>query len=179
MSERCADLLRSQFADDERVIVLEGGAEVAAGMPPIDSVVLINVLEHIKDDNDALLDIAAALKAGGRLILWVPAFQLLYSDWDRQLGHYRRYRKGELKALLTDVGYTVTEIRYVNSVGAPGWLILARMMHRIPSNQGQLNFFDSYCVPVLRRLESRWGAPFGQSLFAVAVWPGSRQHPPR
>lgn len=174
MSERCVDLLRSRFANDERVTVLEGGAEVASGMPPVDSVVLINVLEHIKDDDGALLDVAAALKPGGRLILWVPALQLLYSDHDRQIGHYRRYRKAALRAQLTGIGYEVTEIRYVNSLGALAWLLLARLMRRKPSSQGRLDFFDSYCVPVLRRLESRWGAPFGQSVFAVATWPGSR-----
>lgn len=176
VSQRSVDLLKARFADDERVTVLEGGAEAAAGIPPFDSVVLINVLEHIKDDDGALLDIAAALKPGGRVILWVPAFKLLYSDWDRHIGHYRRYRKGALRALLTRAGYEVTDIRYVNSVGALAWLVLTRLMHRVPSSQGRLQFFDSYCVPLLRRLESRRGAPFGQSVFAVAIWPGTGQH---
>lgn len=169
VSDRCADMLRARFAGNERVTVRDGGTEIAAGMPPFDSAVLVNVLEHIKDDDGALLHLADALKPGGRLILWVPAFQLLYSDWDRQVGHYRRYRKGALRAQLTRAGYEVTEIRYVNSVGALGWLMLARLMHGNPTHEGQIKFFDSYCVPVLRRLESRWGAPFGQSVFAVAA----------
>ncbi|MCL2585687.1 MAG: class I SAM-dependent methyltransferase [Streptosporangiales bacterium] len=177
VSERCADLLRMRFVNDERVTVLEGSADAAAGagMAQFDSAVLINVLEHIKDDDGALLDLAAALKPGGRLILWVPAFQLLYSDWDRQIGHYRRYRKGALRAQLTRAGYEVTGIRYVNSAGALAWLVLARIMRRIPSSQGRVSFFNSYCVPVLRCLEKKWGAPFGQSVFAVATWPGSQR----
>jgi SAM-dependent methyltransferase len=175
VSDRCAELLRARFAGNERVIVRDGGTEIAAGMPPFDSAVLVNVLEHIKDDDGALLDLAAALKPGGRLILWVPAFQLLYSDWDRQIGHYRRYRKGALRAQLTRAGYEVTGIRYVNSAGALAWLVLARIMRRIPSSQGRVSFFNSYCVPVLRCLEKKWGAPFGQSVFAVATWPGSQR----
>lgn len=175
VSDRCADMLRARFARNERVTVRDGGTEVAAGMPPFDSAVLVNVLEHIKDDEGALLDLAAALKPGGRIILWVPAFKLLYSDWDRQVGHYRRYRKGELGAKLARVGFELTEIRYVNSVGALGWLTLARIMHGNPTHDGQVKFFDSCCVPVLRRLESRWGAPFGQSVFAVATWPGGNR----
>lgn len=172
VSDRCADMLRARFAGNERVTVRDGGTEIAAGMPPFDSAVLVNVLEHIKDDDGALLDLADALKPGGRLILWVPAFQLLYSDWDRQVGHYRRYRKGELGAKVTKAGFDLTEIRYVNSVGALGWLVLARMMRGNPTHKGQVKFFDSCCVPVLRRLESRWAVPFGQSVFAVATRPG-------
>jgi len=172
VSDRCAELLRARFAGNERVIVRDGGTEIAAGMPPFDSAVLVNVLEHIKDDDGALLDLAAALKPGGRLILWVPAFQFLYSDWDRQVGHYRRYRKGELGVKLAKAGLDLTEIRYVNSVGALGWLVLARMMRGNPTHKGEVKFFDSCFVPVLRRLESRWGAPFGQSVFAVATRPG-------
>ena len=174
VSQRCADVLRERFASDERVTVVHGGADAVAGQPPFDSAVLINVLEHIPDDDGALRDLAATLRPGGRLILWVPAFQLLYSDFDRKIGHYRRYRKGELKAQLTRAGYEVAEIRYVNSVGALAWLVVARLMHRAPTGGRSVKIYDSYFVPVLKRLEGRRGAPFGQSVFAVATWPGSR-----
>jgi SAM-dependent methyltransferase len=174
VSQRCAEVLRERFAGDERVTVVHGGAAAAAGLPPFDSAVLINVLEHIPDDDGALRDLAATLKPGGRLILWVPAFQLLYSDFDRKIGHHRRYRKGELKAQLTRAGYDVTEIRYLNSVGALAWLVVARLMRRAPTGGASVKIYDSYFVPVLKRLEGRRGAPFGQSVFAVATWPGSR-----
>jgi SAM-dependent methyltransferase len=174
VSQRCADVLRERFAGDERVTVVHGGADAVAGQPPFDSAVLINVLEHIPDDDGALRDLAATLRPGGRLILWVPAFHLLYSDFDRKIGHYRRYRKGELKEQLTRAGYQVAEIRYVNSVGALAWLVVARLMHRAPTGGRSVKIYDSYFVPVLKRLEGRRGAPFGQSVFAVATWPGSR-----
>jgi len=173
VSQRCAEVLRERFAGDERVTVVHGGADAVAGQPPFDSAVLINVLEHIPDDDGALRDLAATLRPGGRLILWVPAFQLLYSDFDRKIGHYRRYRKGELKEQLTRAGYQVAEIRYVNSVGALAWLVVARLMHRAPTGGRSVQIYDSYFVPVLKRLEGRRGAPFGQSVFAVATWPGS------
>src|SRR5437016_5447341 len=83
-------------------------------------------------------------KPGGRLILWVPAFQLLYSDFDRKIGHHRRYRKGELRAQLTRAGYEVAEIRYVNSVGALAWLVVARLMHRAPTGGASVKIYDSY-----------------------------------
>jgi len=174
VSERCAGILRARFADDPRVTVLQGGTAAVAGLPPFDSAVLINVLEHIEDDDGALRELSVTLKPGGRLILWVPAFELLYSDFDRKIGHYRRYRVAGLKAQLSSAGYEVTDIRYVNSVGALAWLVVARLLHRAPTGGLSVKIYDSYFVPVLKRVEGRWGTPFGQSLFAVAVWPGDR-----
>lgn len=174
VSERCANILRTRFVDDPRVTVLQGSAAAAMEFSPYDSAVFINVLEHIEDDDGALRELSATLKPGGRLILWVPAFALLYSDFDRKIGHYRRYRMTGLKAQLSSAGYDVTHIRYVNSVGALAWLVVARLMHRAPTGGLSVKIYDSYFVPVLKRAERRWGTPFGQSVFAVAVWRGNR-----
>jgi 2-polyprenyl-3-methyl-5-hydroxy-6-metoxy-1,4-benzoquinol methylase len=176
VSERCAGILRTRFADDPRVTVLRGGTAEVAGLPPFDAAVLINVLEHIEDDEGALRDLLTALKPGGRLILWVPAFEILYSDFDQKIGHHRRYRMAELRARLSSAGYEVTDIRYINSVGALAWLIAARLLHRVPTGGRSVKLYDSYVVPVLRQVEGRWGTPFGQSLFAVATRPAEAGH---
>src|SRR5262249_36598229 len=160
VSDRCAGILRTRFADDTRVTVLQGSVGAAAELPPFDSAVLINVLEHIEDDDGALRELSARLKPGGRLILWVPAFKLLYSDFDRKIGHYRRYRMPGLKAQLTRAGYDVGHIRYVNSIGALAWLVVARLLHRAPTGGLSVRIYDSYFVPVLKRCERRWGTPF-------------------
>ena len=173
VSRRCADVLRERFAGDERVLVVHGATDALAALPPFDSAVLINVLEHIPDDDAALRDLAATLKPGGRLILWVPALPFLYSEFDRKIGHHRRYRKPDLKARLTRAGYDVPEIRYMNSAGALAWLVVARLMRRTPTGGASVIVYDKYFVPVLKRLEGRRGAPFGQSIFAVATWPGT------
>jgi SAM-dependent methyltransferase len=175
VSERCAGILRDRFAADERVTVVPGGAEAVAGMPLHDAAVLINVLEHIPDDDAVLRQLGAALKPGGRLILWVPAYQALYSDFDRKIGHYRRYTKTALRDQLIRAGYDVPEIRYHNTVGALAWLVVARLLHRDPTGGAPVKVYDSVFVPVLKRLEGTWGAPFGQSVFAVATWPGGSE----
>lgn len=174
VSQRCVGILRSRFAGDARVTVVQGTTADAAELPPFDSAVLINVLEHIEDEDGALRDLSAALKPGGRLILWVPAFALLYSDFDRKIGHYRRYHKAGLKAKLSSAGYDVVDVRYVNFVGALAWLVVARLLHRAPTGGPLVRVYDSYFVPVLKRVESRFGTPFGQSVFAVAVRRGDR-----
>lgn len=172
VSERCVDRLRARFAGNDRVAVVHGGVD-AVGHGPFDSAVLINVLEHIEDDDGVLRELSATLKPGGRLILWVPAFQFLYSGFDRKIGHYRRYRKGEFRRQLTQAGFSVIDIRYINLVGALAWLVVARMMRKAPTGGVSVGIYDSYFVPVLRRLEGTRGVPFGQSVFAVATWPGS------
>ncbi len=168
VSQRCADSLRTRFADDPRVTVLQGSVAAATEFSPYDSAVLINVLEHIEDDDGALRELSATLKPGGHLILWVPAFAFLYSDFDRKIGHYRRYRMAGLKARLSGTGYDVTHIRYVNSVGALAWLVVARLLGRAPTGGRSVKIYDFLFVPLLKRVERRWGTPFGQSLFAVA-----------
>jgi SAM-dependent methyltransferase len=172
VSERCVDRLRARFQGNDCVAVVHGGADAAAGHGPFESAVLINVLEHIEDDDSVLRELSATLKPGGRLILWVPAFMFLYSDFDRQIGHYRRYRKGGLRRRLTEAGFTVTDIRYINLVGAIAWFVVARMMRKAPTKGVSVGIYDSYFVPVLKRLEGTRGVPFGQSVFAVATWPG-------
>jgi SAM-dependent methyltransferase len=169
LSERCISRLRERFSGAQSVEILHGSVESAAAHGPFDSVILINVLEHIEDDDGALAELGQLLRPGGRIILWVPAFSLLYSDFDRRIGHYRRYRRPGLRTQLSDAGFEVRDIRYVNAVGAVAWLVLARLLRRTPTHGAPVKVFDRYFVPVLKRLERRWQPPFGQSVLAVAV----------
>lgn len=171
LSERCAAILRMRFQADSSVEILHGSISEAAERGPFDAVVLINVLEHIEDDDGALRDIAAVLKPGGRIILWVPALPMLYGEFDRKVGHFRRYRKPGLRHKLTHAGYDVQDIRYVNAVGSLAWLLSARLLGKSPNRKASLRIFDRYLVPVLSTVERRAHPPFGQSLFAAAVWP--------
>jgi SAM-dependent methyltransferase len=172
ISERCVSRLRARFSGRESVEVFLGSVDSAAGHGPFDTVVMINVLEHIEDDDGALRELCRqVLRPGGRVVLWVPAFSFLYSDFDRRIGHYRRYTGPGLTAKLAAAGFEVADVRYVNAVGAMAWLVLARMLRRTPTNGTPVKIFDRYFVPVLRRLEQRRHPPFGQSVLAVASRP--------
>jgi SAM-dependent methyltransferase len=171
LSDRCVAALRERFGDDPRVEVRQGDLKSAAGSGPYDSAVLINVLEHIEDDDAALGQLFDMIQPGGRLILWVPAFAALYSEFDRKIGHYRRYRTAGLRSQLEQAGFQPIEARYVNVVGAVGWLIMARWLRRAPTIGTPVRLFDQYLVPALRRVEPRRGLPFGQSVFAAAIRP--------
>ena len=139
------------------------GADYAA-----DTVVCMNVLEHIKDDEAAVRTFSKRLKPGGKLVLLVPGVQSLFGDIDRRLGHYRRYSKASARALLEKAGLVPVEIRYFNFIGLWGWFWNARVTRRISQSDAQILFFDKFIVPWLSRLESVVPAPVGQSLLVVA-----------
>ena len=70
-----------------------------------------NVLEHIEDDLEILLKLYDKIQFGGKIKIFVPAFQILFSDMDKEVGHFRRYEKKELISLMTQVGFTVNDFR--------------------------------------------------------------------
>ena len=132
-----------------------------------DSVVCLNVLEHIKDDRLALSNMDSILGPGGKVILIVPAFKGLYGPIDANLGHYRRYGRRELAALAGRAGLKVRRLNYMNSVGFIGWWMNARVLPRQAQSESQIMIFDRLIVPVMSRIESVVRPPFGQSIFAV------------
>src|SRR5262252_67833 len=77
----------------------DAGATVVVGLDDIpdesmDLIYTLNVLEHISDDAAAVRALSTKLKSGGTLLVYVPAFEILYSLFDAEIGHLRRYRRG-------------------------------------------------------------------------------------
>lgn len=134
------------------------------------SVVAYNVLEHIEDQVGALRSFAGLVRPGGRVVLIVPAFMIAMSDFDREIGHYRRYRKKDVVAAMTAAGLVPVDVRYVNPVGLVGWIVLMRLLGK-RTDDTPVAFFDRRVVPVLRRVERHVRPPFGQSVLAVAEVP--------
>jgi SAM-dependent methyltransferase len=132
-----------------------------------DSCVCLNVLEHIADDAGALRAMAAILPLGGRIVLLVPAFPSLYGPIDRDLGHYRRYRRGSLRRAAESAGLALKKLHYLNSAGFFAWWANSHIFHRREQSTRQIAFFDGVVVPVMSRVEDVVRPPFGQSLFAV------------
>lgn len=159
-------LLRDRFADQPVVRVRELLAPIDE-VGSYSAVVAFNVLEHIEDDVAALRSFRGLLRPGGYVVLVVPAFPVAMSDFDRSIGHHRRYRRSSMDRTLRAAGLEPVLVRYQNSVGLLGWIVLMRLLHGRPSDGLGLRAFDRAVVPALRRLESRVRLPFGQSVFAV------------
>jgi SAM-dependent methyltransferase len=161
--------LRARFAGNARVTVVEADARWLAGGEPggaFDTILCLNVLEHIRDDATVLLGFHDRLVPGGHLLLLVPAHNALFGEIDRSVGHERRYSRRALRSLLRHAGFGQIEVRYVNPIGTVGWLIASRLMGRTQVPVGPLQAYDRL-VPILRRLD-RLPLPFGLSVWAVA-----------
>jgi glycosyltransferase involved in cell wall biosynthesis/phospholipid N-methyltransferase len=168
LSKRCVDELALRFAGCTDVEVLQADAAALGAEDRLyDSVVLVNVLEHIDDDVNALADLRSLLKPGGRLCVFVPAFEGLYSDFDRRIGHRRRYRKARLVRTFDRAGLGVLEARYVNTVGALAWWFFSRQLGQVPTQRWTVQLYDNVGVPMIRKLEEGRTPRFGQSLLVI------------
>lgn len=171
LSPRCVDTLNAKYCTDPRVEVLLGDIEAVVEGRSYDTAVLVNVLEHIEDDAGALRALYAALRPGGTVVLFVPAFEALYSNFDALVGHYRRYRRDDLAQAVREAGFEVVDAHYVNCVGAVAWWVIARQLGRFPKNRRSVRSYDRVVTPQVRRLESRWTPPFGQSVLCIGRRP--------
>jgi SAM-dependent methyltransferase len=164
--------LRERFADRPEVTVVGGDeSELGPDDAGFDTVICLNVLEHIRDDVETLRRIRARLVPGGFLLLLVPAHEVLFGEIDRNVGHERRYRRRVLAERLRRAELDVVELRHVNPLGALGWLLSSRILRRSQVPEGALSVYDKL-VPLLRRLDVV-PLPFGLSLWAVARRPST------
>lgn len=166
-SDLGAATIQSRFADDPRISTCKGVVGDLPNRAVYGSAVMVNVLEHIDDDHRALVEIRDRLLPGGHLVVWVPAFNALFSDFDRDLGHHRRYRRRQLTRLCEATGFRVVDSRYVNLVGWFSWLVIARLLKRRPTSGRLVEIFDRLMVPPIRAIESMVVPPFGQSVLVV------------
>jgi SAM-dependent methyltransferase len=165
------DVLRRTFADRPNVRVASFRFPLSADdvadlrRERLDSIVCLNVLEHIEDDRATLLDCASILPSGGRLVLLVPSHPALYGSLDIHLQHFRRYRRDPLRAMLSEAGFDVEMIRFVNRIAVFGWWLSSRVLRRRVLPRGQLAAFR-WMMPLLK-LEERRPPSFGLSLLAI------------
>jgi len=134
----------------------------------IDTFIYIDVLEHIEDDRAELEAAAARLSPGGTLIALSPAFNFLYSPFDRAIGHHRRYDKKAYSSL-TPVNCRLVQLVYLDSVGMATSLVNRFLLTRSLPAIAQIKFWDSYLIPVSRLFDRIIGYRFGRSLLGIWV----------
>jgi SAM-dependent methyltransferase len=170
-NQHCYNQLVEKTRALPNVTALNVSAESLSGhLPPefgADTVVCMNVLEHIQDDVAAVGAFTRLLKPGGRLVLLVPAVSAAFGFIDEQLGHFRRYSRRGLKALLIEAGFAPEKIRFFNFIGLWAWWWNARFARREKQSDAQIYFFDRFLVPPLSFIERILPVPTGQSLLAV------------
>jgi SAM-dependent methyltransferase len=176
LDPQAVEALAARFADrpEVRARVLDLAAETPGDDlgGPVDSVLAINVLEHIEDDRGTLRELAKLVRPGGTVVMWVPAYMQLYGDFDRAVGHVRRYTPRTLTASFVAAGLDPVDVRPVNLLGGIAWWATVRRAGVGSPNPRLVSVYDRFVVPVTRTLERRVVPPFGQSVLGVARVPG-------
>ena len=166
--EEYLERLRARFAGRPNVDVVRlylPNEHGALEGQQFDTIICLNVLEHVEDDAASLVAMRKLLRPAGRLVLLVPALPALYGSLDRALGHFRRYTRRELGSKFERAGFRVPHIEYFNLAGIPGWWFAGRVLRRRVIPTGSLRLYDAL-VPLFR-LERMLPWRVGQSLIPI------------
>lgn len=131
-----------------------------------DAILYIDVLEHIADDQAELCHVSQHLATGGHLVILAPAHQWLFSEFDKSVGHYRRYAK----ASLTDVmpqELRLCSLRYLDSAGVMLSLANRLLLRKALPSQSDINTWDKLVVPCSRLLDPLLGYRVGKSILGI------------
>ena len=161
MSQQCLDMAKKLDLKNVRLIK-DDICNPKRLKGKYDSVVALDILEHIKDERKALNQMKKFLKPSGSLIISVPAFPTLYSLHDKKIGHYRRYRKKRIVALLEKQGFKIEKTLYWNLPGFFGWLLTFKLLKKklLGTFNPRMNLFYQYWF----KLERKIRPPFGTTL---------------
>lgn len=170
IDERHIHTLRDRFVGNKRVEIRKIDASKVSRSCTADfydTVISLNMLEHVENDVATLKGINTVLVPEGRLLLLVPAHKWLYGSLDREVDHYRRYDKKELKEKLMESGFEIEHFEFMNIMSVFGWFINFRILKRKKMPLSTIRAFDKF-IPVLSAIEKLIKPPVGLSLFVVA-----------
>jgi SAM-dependent methyltransferase len=168
-----ADRIKARIASSElppRCEVFNGTVADLPRGTAFDAALYVDVLEHIADDAAELASAAERLKPGGRLIVLSPAHQRLYSEFDREIGHFRRYSRGGLRAL-TPAGTKLIRLDYLDSAGLLASLANRLLLRSGMPTPGQIRLWDGVLVRISRFLDPLLARRLGKSVLAVWLKP--------
>jgi SAM-dependent methyltransferase len=159
--------------------IVAAGLQVSASIDDltdgtVDYLYTLNVLEHIEEEAPCLQQMRRKLKAGGTLLIYVPAFQVLFSSMDRKVGHFRRYTRTGLVNMLKAQEFQVIRARYADSIGFAAALVFRLFGNDSGAlNRGALVFYDRFVFPVSRLCDFAFKYLFGKNVVVVAQTSGA------
>lgn len=171
IEERFVNVAREKYKDKPDITIVSGDVLSPVHALPgkkFDTVVVLNVLEHIEKERDAIKYIFDILQPKGTAVILVPAMKFAYGEIDSQVGHHKRYEKPDMTALFKDNGFIIEKMFYMNWIGALGWAFNSRVLKRKLLPEYQSYIMNAILVPILQPLESLIKPPFGQSLITIA-----------
>ena len=137
-------------------------------VPNFDSILYLDVLEHIADDREELSRAAALLGPGGHLVVLAPAHQALYSAFDQAVGHYRRYSRSVLLSL-TPPALATRRAVYLDAAGLAASVANRILLRQAMPTAGQIRAWDGWMVPASRLVDGLLGYALGKSVCVIWV----------
>jgi hypothetical protein len=148
--------------------VFEEVADIIRAQERPDSIIYVNVLEHIADDLKELKVISQTLETRGRLFIFVPALGWLYGSFDREINHFRRYTRTELEKKCCAAGLKVISSRYFDLFGVLPWWVKYRLLQSKKMEPRAVKLYDHHVVPIARTFETWVDPPLGKNLLLIA-----------
>jgi SAM-dependent methyltransferase len=164
-----ANLIRETLSgqDDQNITVVAGTLADIASDEKFQTIVYIDVLEHIENDRIEVELAMSHLHIGGRLIILSPAHQRLFSPFDKAVGHYRRYNKAMISALTPECA-SIEKLFYLDSIGCFASLANATLLEASMPSEKQIWFWDKLIIPISRVTDKLCGHTIGKTI--IMVW---------
>ena len=147
--------------------IVTGTLQTLDAAEKFDTIIYIDVLEHIEDDRGELGNAASRLKPGGRAIVLSPAHQRLYTPFDKAVGHYRRYDRLMLRKI-SPAGLRLERLIYLDSLGLALSTANALLLKQSMPTKSQLAFWDKCVIPISRVLDKCTLHSIGKTI--VGIW---------
>ena len=175
-NEDYCGFLRSKFSENENVREIlsidlvhpDFNNQYFTYHEKFDTVFLLNVIEHIKDDIVAIKNCRYLLKKDGHLILLAPAYSWLYSSFDRQLGHYRRYSLTSLKELMQKNDFNILSGSHFNFTGIAGWFLFGKLLNKKMLGSSEMSAFNKI-VPLAKIMDTLSRKKIGLSVIVKGI----------
>lgn len=145
----------------------EAAAEILDKQKP-DSIIYVNVLEHVEDDRAELKHIYRTLSKGGRCFIFVPALMSLYGEFDRKIGHFRRYTKREVEEKCQSAGFKVVKSKYFDFAGIVPWYVKYKILKSDSLASGAVTLYDKMAIPFIKGMETLVNVPLGKNVLLIA-----------
>ncbi len=167
---KCAELLKDIFRGNTKFSLnstrIEDCDTKSLHEKHFDTVICVNVLEHIQNDLEVLNQLKNIVAKDGNIVLLIPAIPNAYGPIDAAVGHFRRYTAKQIRVLTKKVGVDLIHIQYSNFIGLIGWMFNARIRKSIKQSNLQIKLFD-IAVPIISRIEKIIIPPIGLSIIAI------------
>lgn len=147
------------------------GTLQSMGERRFDTILYVDVLEHIEDDRAELRDAAAHLRPDGHIAVLAPAHQCMRTPFDTAVGHFRRYDRSTLRKISPE-GLRIERMRYLDCAGLAASLANLLVLRQSMPTAAQLRAWDRWMIPVSRRLDPLLGFTLGKSILGVWRNPG-------